>query len=769
LKDLASALRRVERPARYVGGEFGAVIKEDQALSVAISYPDLYEIGMSNSAVKILYNLVNGLEGVACERVFAPAPDFEAELRAMGVPLYSLETGKPLASFDILGFSLGYELTFTNLLSIIELGGISLMAKDRGEGEPVVLMGGPAATNPAPYGDFIDCVFIGEAEGWAEEAFSAMAAIKRSGAAREDLLGFLRSRPSVWWAGKTGQVRRSLWKGFASTAARSAFPVPNMRVVQDHGTVEIMRGCPNACRFCHASCLYRPVRHKEPGCIEEEVRDLVLSSGYREITLSSLSSGEFHDIHEVVGRLNAVYISRKVSFSLPSLHIDSLGLALLSKISEVRKSGLTFAVETPLPGWQEELGKPAPLDKTVVILKEAKNLGWKNAKFYFMVGLPASFSEDEAGPIIEYLREVRAACGMMIHVNIASFIPKPHTPYERAAQLTEAAALERIMTVRKGLKGDGFKIGYHAPFLSILEGIICRGDGKAGRLVLEAYRHGARLDAWEEHIRIDIWRDVISRAGWDVEREVCRKRDEGEELPWRSITLRLSESETHERKEGSRSADAAPVQPAPPAPAPGSLAEARVLFSFVKSGTAAFISHLDLMTVFERALARSPYSAVFTEGFNPKPRMEFASPLGLGIDSDEEFASVEISNYDSEAAFISGMNAVLPPGIRVTGARIMARTATGKKPSLMAAYWGSEYRISGVSEETVAGACAAAGVKAEHATGGWAVRLAAGPSSKAMLSTLRGAEAQVRRVHTLASRGEGEPVSYFELFSSSLT
>jgi radical SAM-linked protein len=761
VKDLAEVLRRVERPARYLGGEYGAILKEGSGLlSVAISYPDLYEIGMSNSAIRILYNLLNGIAGVRCERVFAPAPDFEAELQAHGIPLYSLETGRELCGFDILGFSLGYELTFTNLLAILELGGVGLHASERGEGRPIVLVGGPASTNPVPYGPFVDCVFIGEAEGWAEEAFGRMAAMKRSGAGREDLLGYLRSQPSIWYAGKTEVTRRSLWGGFTTVAARSAFPVPSIRVVQDHGTVEIMRGCPNACRFCHATCLYRPARHKDHRVVEEEVHDLINGSGYREITLSSLSSGEFEDIRGLVGGLNSLYAPKRVSFSLPSLHVDSLGLALLKEISHVRKSGLTFAVETPLPQWQQSIGKLAPLEKIVAILREARSLGWKNAKFYFMVGLPASFDSDESGSIIDYLREARSASGMMIHANVAAFIPKPHTPFQRAPQLTEEEALRRIMTVRKGLKGDGFKIGYHAPFLSLLEGIVSRGDERAGRLVLDAYRRGARLDAWEEHIRTDVWREVIARAGWDVEVEVCRGRPEEESLAWGSIALGLSQSVT-------RSAPPPrTTHTSVPDPARSGGVAARVLFAFRKTGKASYISHLDLMTVFERALARARYNAVFTEGFNPKPRIEFASPLGLGIESEEEIASVEIADFDDAASFSRDMSAALPPGISVRETAVMARSATGKKPSLMAAYWGSEYRLSG--DEEVESVCAEHGVVASKAGPDLIVRLEAGPAVRSLLTALRERPGvTVRRVRTFALGPGREPVSYFDLFRSS--
>ncbi|MCX7038774.1 MAG: radical SAM protein, partial [Spirochaetes bacterium] len=542
VRDLRGALGRVQKPGRYVGGEFGAIVKPEPGLTVAISYPDLYEIGMSNAAVKVIYGLLNRLEGVSCERVFAPAPDFEAELRTGAIPLYSLETGRPLADFDILGFSLGYELTLTNLLAILETGGVTLEAEGRGEKEPIVIAGGPAVTNPAPYGPFVDCLFIGEAEGWIEPVFGELARMRARGSRRSDMLEFLRRDPCIWHAGKREPVRRALWRGFPHAASDSRYPVPSLRVVQDHGTVEIMRGCPNSCRFCHAAAYYRPCRQKSSAAIHEETRALVQEAGYRQITLSSLSSGDYRGIHGLVSEMNALYAPLKVSFSLPSLRVDSLGLQILAEISEVRKSGLTFAVETAKPEWQAAVRKTAGLEKVIAIMREAKSQGWRAAKFYFMVGLPASFAEEESSSIVEYLRAVRAATGMSLNVNVASFIPKPHTLYEREAQLAEEEALARILAVVKGLKLDGFKVGYHAPILSLLEGVVSRGDRRAGMLSLEAYRRGARLDAWEEHFRSDVWKAVIAEAGWDVMGETCRRREPNESLPWEQIGLALSRS-----------------------------------------------------------------------------------------------------------------------------------------------------------------------------------------------------------------------------------
>jgi radical SAM superfamily enzyme YgiQ (UPF0313 family) len=604
LRDIARLLRSVEKPARYVGGEYGSIAKnEGTVLSVAISYPDLYEIGMSNSAIRILYGILNGIDGVSCERVFAPAPDFEAELVTHGFPLFSLETLRPVSDFDIVGFSIGYELTLTNMLTILESGGVPLLVAERGEGSPIVIAGGPAVTNPVPFGPFLDCAFMGEAEGWASESLPRMVEMKRRGAGRADLLNHLRSMPSMWYAGKKGGTVRAIWRGFSSLEAVTGFPVPSMRTVQDHGTVEIMRGCPNACRFCHAACFYRPTRCKELGCISGEVHSLVHGAGYREITLSSLSSGNFPGIGDLVKSLNTGYAALRISFSLPSLHVDSLSLSLLAGISEVRKSGLTFAVETPTPEWQETIGKSVTLEKTIALMLQAKSLGWKNAKFYFMVGLPASFGKEESDPIIGFLREVRSKTGMGIHANVASFIPKPHTPFQWAPQLREEAALGKIVSVKKGLRGDGFKIGYHAPFLSFLEGIVSRGDERAGLLALEAYRNGARLDAWEEYIRPKVWRDAIARASWNVVEETCRERGREEELPWSSVRLETSLAVTFD---GNAPAYTPPLSKSvSPAALHIPSETTRVLFSFRKIGRAAYISHLDLMQVFERAFSRA--------------------------------------------------------------------------------------------------------------------------------------------------------------------
>ncbi|MGC9313613.1 MAG: radical SAM protein, partial [Sediminispirochaetaceae bacterium] len=488
---------------------------------------------MSNTAIKLLYSQINSIDGAVCERVFAPAPDFEEYLNAGGIPLYTLESGIPLNELDILGFSVGYELSATNILSIMQAGGIELHRADRGDDAPVVIGGGPALSNPAPFQDFFDAIYIGEAEYSFTRIVEELVVLKKRGGSRQDMLEKVSEFDDIWMPGKNSPAVRGAWMGF-NTARNGLIPVPNISVVQDHGVIEIMRGCPNGCRFCHAGMFYRPFRQKSFEAIIKEADFYVHELGYRRITLSSLSTGDYQQLHNLVRHLNSKYRGLGVSFSLPSLRVNSFTLPLLEELSVVRKSGLTFAVETPRSEWQHSINKEVPADRVVEILKEARRRGWNMAKFYFMIGLPEHLygGENEAEAIVEYLWKVRRETGFKLNVNIGTFIPKPHTPYQWSRQLSEQEALNRIRIVRNEFHKTPVKVSYHSPFISLLEGVISRGDEMVGELILSAFRKGARLDAWEEYISYDVWRQVIEECSWDVLSETCRERDTGEELPW---------------------------------------------------------------------------------------------------------------------------------------------------------------------------------------------------------------------------------------------
>ena len=529
-------LLEIEKPARYLGGEANqATIKNNPKLKVCIIFPDLYELGMSNQAVKIFYELLNNRPDIMAERCFAPWPDFEALLKKKNLPLYSLETGTPLNEFDALFITLPYEMTFTNVLYILDLGRVPLMWKDREEG-PIVIAGGPSAANPMPVANFMDGIFIGDGEESILEMCDTLITAKEAKATMAEKRKAIAKISGMWVpAYPAEKVQRRVFKGFSESVPPLQPVVPNVQATHNRVAIEIFRGCVRGCRFCNAGYYYRPHRERSVQKIVNYSCEMLKNTGEETLGLLSLSTSDYSNFEPLVKSLQSSKMYPEQTISIPSLRMNDNTIKLLDETPQIRKGGLTFAPEAGTQRLRDVINKNVTEEDIINVMKATGDSEYRTVKLYFMMGLPFETDDDIEGlvALVKRLEAIGKSCKpkKQISISLSGFIPKAYTPFQWAKQNSiEDLKRKRIM-VCKGLEGSSTKISWREEYLCLLEAVLSRGDARIGDLILAAYKNGCKLDGWFEHFSREGWEKAFEQTGINPD-DYTRQRKISEVLPW---------------------------------------------------------------------------------------------------------------------------------------------------------------------------------------------------------------------------------------------
>jgi radical SAM family uncharacterized protein/radical SAM-linked protein len=735
IEHIQDILPDVEMPSRYLGSEINAIRKDlaKVRLRIALAFPDLYEIGTSHFGLQILYTILNRHADIAAERVYAPALDLEAHLRERQMTLTSLESGWPLRRFDIIGFSLLYELNYTGVLNILSLGGLPFLSADRDESHPLIIAGGPCTCNPEPVAEFFDAIVIGDGEtvivqmaeawmAWKDGADRSRASLLEAWSdiqgvyipaffePRYDKLGLARLQPR-----RKGyhRVTRAIIGQLEDAAFPTAPIVPFGRPVHDRLRLELSRGCTRGCRYCQAGMIYRPVRERSPQNVLDLCSASLTTTGYEDVSLLSLSTGDYRCIGPLMEQLLTRHADERVALSLPSLRAGTLTPELMALIKKVRKTGFTIAPEAGSQRLRDVINKNITDDDIQQTVGDAFEQGWKVIKLYFMIGLPTETQADLEA-LVDLVQRLKAIQGPgrrrpKINVSVATFIPKAHTPFQWCPQIRLEESRRRINWLHDQLKSPGIHFKWQNPAISMLEGLWARGDRRLSHLLLKAYAAGCRLDGWSDHFNFDRWHASMAACQIDPRAAVYRGRGLDEPLPWDHIDMRVTRdflvAEFEKAMAGEATGDCRDgacqncgvcdfnrIQPQvhqPPAlppsvrldsPAPYKAQRlAKCVLTFAKTDQARFLGHLEMAAVFKRALRRAGISLHYSQGFHPNPKIVFEDTLPLGMESHCERMVITMQRPLADAEIVRRLRAQLPPGLSIlSGERFQGRKAVAE-------------------------------------------------------------------------------------------
>ena len=740
-------LSSITRPGRYLGQEYNSVKKDWESAKVrfALIFPDLYEIGMSHQGLQILYHLLNNREDFLAERCFCPDTDLEQLMLQKGSVLTSLESARPLKDFDVLGITLPYELCYTNILTILNLASIPLYSRDRDNSYPLLLGGGACSLNPEPVADFFDAVLLGDGEEAIIDIASLLAEHKGRELAKNDLLDLLAEIDGVYipahfqpeynsqgkllaihrTGGNKEHISRRIVNDLNQIDHLKHPIVPNAKIVHDRMGIEVARGCTRGCRFCQAGITYRPVRERSSEKIMELAESGLANSGFEELALLSLSTGDYSCLAQTLPQLMDRFAGGFVSVAMPSMRVGTLAPEIMEQVKRVRKTGFTLAPEAGSERLRRVINKGITEDDLIATCTEAFALGWRVIKFYFMIGLPTE-TEKDIDEIIQLVQKAMAKCltgpgkgRKQINVSIGTFVPKPHTPFQWERQLSIEESTGNIRRLQSGLPRKGCNLRYHSPQISFLEGVFSRGDRRLAKLMELAWQAGARLDGWDEHFNLSRWQNAAELCGLDLA-DFLRAREMDETLPWQhlqtGVDLQFLKDELDKAKEEiytpdcryhacqkcglcdfktlfpivyNRSGQEADTETSSPPEIDREIGKRvestetghfKYLVHYSRIGDICYLGHLEILQVVFRTLRRASIATNFSQGFNPSPKISFGPALPVGTESHAEFFIMDLPTLLKDtASTVERLNANLVPGLKITKIELHS----GKVPQII--------------------------------------------------------------------------------------